>query len=448
MSFVDCELAILRSNVKEIETKQSKELANSKEIMEMVVVVEEFLRKRRLICYGGTAVNNILPKDVQFYNKELEIPDYDFYSPNALEDAKILADIFHEKKFSDVQATAGVHHGTYKVFVNFVAIADITFLHPTIFASMSKEAIELDGILYCPPNFLRMNMFLELSRPAGDVSRWEKIYKRMTLLNEHYPFEIPHKCDRIDFKRKTKSTRLYDETKEALIDNGVVFFGGFSDRLYSQFMPKHRRNMVKKISGFDVLSDNYEHCANVLIERLHRKGFNAVKKHYDGVGDITPNRFEVNVGKDTIVSIYKPIACHSYNLITVDKREIKVATIDTILSLYLAFYYSDQPNFSKERLLCMSKFLFEMQKDNRGLRKRFSMDCYGTQTTLESIRTEKMRKFEELRDKRGTTEYDEWFLKYVPGRKLSVQTKKRKSHSKPKRRKPKRRTVKNRSLFG
>ena len=32
-----------------------------------------------------------------------------------------------------------------------------------------------------PPNYLRMAMYLELSRPDGDVSRWEKVLKRLTL---------------------------------------------------------------------------------------------------------------------------------------------------------------------------------------------------------------------------------------------------------------------------
>jgi len=59
---------------------------------------------------------------------------------------------------------------------------------------MSKEAIKINGILYSPPNFLRMNMYLELSRPEGDVSRWEKIFKRLTLLNKHYPFAISADC--------------------------------------------------------------------------------------------------------------------------------------------------------------------------------------------------------------------------------------------------------------
>ena len=31
-----------------------------------------------------------MPKHAQFYNREIEVPDYDFYSPHALDDAKEL----------------------------------------------------------------------------------------------------------------------------------------------------------------------------------------------------------------------------------------------------------------------------------------------------------------------------------------------------------------------
>ena len=43
---------------------------------------------RKLVCYGGTAINALLPPDDQFYDMSIELPDYDFFSPNALKDAK------------------------------------------------------------------------------------------------------------------------------------------------------------------------------------------------------------------------------------------------------------------------------------------------------------------------------------------------------------------------
>jgi hypothetical protein len=39
----------------------------------MIKIVEDFIIRKKLICYGGTAINNILPERDQFYNKG-EIP--------------------------------------------------------------------------------------------------------------------------------------------------------------------------------------------------------------------------------------------------------------------------------------------------------------------------------------------------------------------------------------
>ena len=39
---------------------------NSKEVQTIIEIVENFIKKKDLICYGGTAINNILPKEDQF----------------------------------------------------------------------------------------------------------------------------------------------------------------------------------------------------------------------------------------------------------------------------------------------------------------------------------------------------------------------------------------------
>ena len=81
---------------------------------------------------------------------------------NAMDDAKKLADIYYKAGFDEVQASAGQHYGTYKVYVNFIPIADITQLSGEIFKNIRKEAIRVAGIYYAPPNFLRMAMYLSL----------------------------------------------------------------------------------------------------------------------------------------------------------------------------------------------------------------------------------------------------------------------------------------------
>ena len=435
MNFQECELAILRSAVDKAEERSGRAVANSGEVKKIINIVENFIRRKKVICYGGTAINNILPKADQFYNTEIEIPDYDFFSPSALNDSKELTDDYVKAGFLEVEAKSGQHKGTYKVFVNFIPVADITFLHKELYKSVRKEAIKVDGILYAPPNYLRMSMYLELSRPAGDVSRWEKVLKRLTLLNKNYPLKSKH-CDDIEpFQReminKEDEDKIFEITRNSFINQGVVFFGGYAISLYLQYMPRHLHKKLEKIPDFDVLSEDPKKTAEILRERLKDAGYKTVKIiKRNEIGEIVAPHYQIMVGADTIAFIYKPIACHSYNIITVDREKVKIATVDTMLSFYLAFLYSDRNYYDSERIVCMAQFLFEVQQRNRlqqkGLLKRFSISCYGHQETVEEMRAEKAEKFKELKDykKKQSTEYDEWFLRYRPADDLSFKEKK------------------------
>ena len=83
-------------------TKNSKLIFKEKKekfkLDKIFKIVEEFMIENKLICYGGTALNNILPVDKQFYDYDYYSPDYDFFSPNAIQHVKELAIIFKKKK--------------------------------------------------------------------------------------------------------------------------------------------------------------------------------------------------------------------------------------------------------------------------------------------------------------------------------------------------------------
>ena len=394
--------------------------------MKIIEIVEEFIAKKRLICYGGTAINNILPKQVQFYDRSVEIPDYDFFSPNALKDAKELADLYYVRGYDEVEAKAGMHPGTYKVFVNFLAVADITFLHPTLFASLKEEAIRISGIYYAPPNYLRMSMFLELSRPNGDVSRWEKVIKRINLLNRFFPLKSEKPCHLIDFQRKmdvkinrTESENIYYIVRDSFIDQGLVFLGGYGTAMYSKYLAERERRQVERIPDFDVLAEDPEKSATIARDRLHEAGYKKIRLiQHTSLGEVIPEHVEIVVNGDTIAFLYKPLACHSYNKMQAGPKEVLIATIDTMLSFYLAFIYANKPYFNRDRILCMAMYMFHVEQKNRleqkGLLKRFSLSCYGKQDTMEEIRATRAKKFEEWKRDRSNPEFEEWFLKYDP----------------------------------
>lgn len=440
-SFEDCELAILRSAVDKIEKSKGLQKLRSESIKNIIHIVENFIKESKCICYGGTAINNILPEHDQFYNKDVEFPDYDFYSPNALEHAKQLADIYYHAGFEEVEAKSGVHTGTYKVFVNFIPVADITQMDSNIFSSVKKNSLLIDGILYCPPNFLRMSMYLELSRPKGDVSRWEKVLKRITLLNKHYPLKVPlcsnNHVQRIFDDKTYHSENIFTTLKEIFIKEHVVFFGAMANRLYSQHMPSHIRENVEKIPDFDVLSENPQHTSEVVKAKLQESGIKKVtiQKHKH-VGELVAEHYEIIVGKDTVAFIYEPLSCHSYNIITIKKQKVRIATIDTMLSFYLAFLYSKRPYFNTDRILCMCQYLFIVQEKNRlnqkGLLKRFTMSCIGTQNTIEDIRAQKSELFNQLKANRNSNEFEKHFLKYSPMEHIVVKSKKTRKRVKSK----------------
>jgi hypothetical protein len=267
-------------------------------------------------------------------------------------------------------------------------------------------------------------MYLELSRPAGDISRWEKVLKRLALLNKNYPVTSIN-CNDMDFQRemedKTNEDEIYENVKNTLVNQGVVFFGGYAISLYSQYMPKHLQKKLEKIADFDVISHEPKTTAEIIMERLKDIGVTKTKIIYHNqIGEIIPEHYEVRIENDTVAFIYKPIACHSYNIIKIHGQKVKIATIDTMLSFYLSFLYTNRDYYNEfsERILCMSKFLFDVQQKNRlqqkGLLKRFSIICYGHQDSIEEMRAQKAKKFKELQAKKGPRDYEEWFLNYKP----------------------------------
>ena len=434
MTFDQCELAVLRHAVDNIEKKVGKKLIKNPKIQQIISIVENFLRLKRRVCYGGTAINNILPESDQFYDKSVELPDYDFFSPSPMEDAIHLADIYKKEGFDEVEAKAGAHSGTFKVFVNFMPVADITFTEKALYKRVSKDAMIIDGISYTAPDYLRMLMYLELSRPQGDASRWEKVLKRLTLLNKNFPLKAKN-CDIKDIQRlfnndsrdkyaagsTLSSAEIFDTVREIIIRNGCIFFGAYANRLHLKKMPKLKREKIKKIPDFDVLSDKPAEIAERIKSTLKAAGVKKIKiSQKPGIGEIIAPHYEVSVDGNTIIFLYEPMACHSYNIVHYKGQKIRIATLDTMLSFYLAFYYVNRPYYDPKRILCMCDYLYKTQEKNRlqqkGLLRRFSIDCYGEeQHTKEKSRAKKSEMYEKLKNKRGTDEWNWWFLRYVPG---------------------------------
>lgn len=421
MTFQDCELAILRHSVDKSDKHKKRKTAENPSVTTMIEIVESFLRnnQKECICYGGTAINNLLPEKKRFYDKTIDVPDYDFYAVNALEIAMDLADLFFAEGYIEVEAKAGVHRGTFKVFVNFMPIADVSTMAPKLFHAILKEAKIIGGISYAPPNFLRMSMFLELSRPRDNVSRWEKVFKRMELLNESYPLKKTS-CKLKPQKKVPLPPEIKLALRDAFAKEEVVFLGGYALSEYSKYVvnPRYKR-WFADYDSFDVLAsfDTAKIIQQKVAALMPAKNVRLL--HHSTLDEIIPEHIEIRVGDAALAFIYRPLSCHSYNRILLENDvTVRIATIDTMLSFYLAFMYANKPYMQPDRILCMASFLFDIQQQNRlaqtGVLRRFSLSCYGKAITLEDIRAKKNEMYQRLRHNKYSREYQKWFLQYRP----------------------------------
>ena len=105
MSYVSILEDAIETNEKIQKKQKKKSLQN-----DIIKILENFIREKGLVCYGGIAINSILPSSKKFYDKKLDIPDYDFFSPNALEDAKELALLYARTGYENVEAKSALFH--------------------------------------------------------------------------------------------------------------------------------------------------------------------------------------------------------------------------------------------------------------------------------------------------------------------------------------------------
>ena len=59
MTFEEKELELLRKSVDIAEKKLGKKIKQSNDVDNIIKILEDFLRRKKVVCYGGTAINNI-----------------------------------------------------------------------------------------------------------------------------------------------------------------------------------------------------------------------------------------------------------------------------------------------------------------------------------------------------------------------------------------------------
>uniref|UniRef100_A0A6C0JPZ4 Poly(A) polymerase catalytic subunit domain-containing protein n=1 Tax=viral metagenome TaxID=1070528 RepID=A0A6C0JPZ4_9ZZZZ len=376
--------------------KNKKEMFTKPKIFNLI---ENYISKKELICYGGTAINAHLPTNKKIY-EYIDIPDYDCYSSDAINDAKTLSNIL-AKYSENVEVKSAMFKGTYKIFINFISIVDFTQMNNDIFTNLHKKSIKIDGLLYAPPNYLKISLYQELSRPLGDISRWDKLSERLSLLNESHPLyiqnaKIPEKTlpDTVEFLTINKF--IINEIK---LNNWVVF-GDFGLHYYLKYFPKKYLSKSNKLKTPYILVEN-------LKDVLNKLNFKYTIKQYSY--KIINDMYQIIYNGHPVLYVFITDSCQSYNTF----NGFNIASIDTILCIYYALSFIDIPFINKHTILSYCYLLHNINTKS-GVCRRFHMPCVGTQETYEHIRKLRDKKYQIYKKTGSKKIFKEYFFQYKP----------------------------------
>ena len=381
----------------EAQKKIDHESAHDPQIIKSIEVVENFLRKRHRLCYGGQAINAHLPKAYQFYDPEYSVPDYDFFTPSQKSDLLLLVKDLRAAGFVEIYVREGMHEGTFKIYVDYVPVADMTAIDPSLYRILSRREYRMNGISYLDANTLRMMMYLELSRPAGEVSRWGKVYERLVLFNE---FASRPPCRIKPMAAHSLSVEQVSFTLSFMVEHQRVFAGADLISFYDHTLrtrTKRSKWVLTTKRPLLFYSPTPEEDAEHLMKAFHQlEGDTGARRSkmrivsYDSKGvEVLPSMKIIVRGKQPLVFLIRQTACHSYVTFPLDRdRSLLIASMDTLITLYFSLGLIRSAYFDMGSMECVANHVVQLSiqsRDRSGPFPFISITCQGHQQSVTSL---------------------------------------------------------------
>lgn len=394
-------------------------------------VVKRFLITKKLVLYGGMAMDMAFRlKGSRLYDPaDNKLEDYDFYSPNPIEDAYELADILHKEGFPEVNAINALHVTTMRVRLGTKNVADISYIPPNIFKKLpTLNFKDTNGDVYTiiNPIFQRIDLHESLTEPVRDApmevyfNRFAKDIKRFKMLDEMYPVtakksamklvdvNVPNLTDvlwvgyvsyAIHYKQLTElletSPKLQEKYRDQYGQLVSLSITSIDGELYVQ-APKPTLSMY---------SDEFE---TTLIE-LNKIYPKATTKYYNTYLDRSrPRMIRLTKSKTEIEIFDNARSTKTYIDVNIDKIPIKGASIQLTLMYFL------QRHFEHDESLLFYNSTLELLK----LTELILVD-------MASEKPENLRKafLDKQMDKLTMFICKQWYGKYNLGDSFSIQMK-------------------------
>lgn len=182
-------------NSKTLEKSLYSNNENHSCVVNALSIVENFIKKNKLILVGGIAIDFALRLKGDSIYPEDELADYDFFSPTHYLHAYELAEELCKLEYPLISSINAMHPTTMRVRIGGTAIADITYMPKELFDKM--PTLYFKGFKFVHPHYQMISQHRSLSFPysgvpfTDNVGRFLKDMSRYSLLLKYYPFEMP-----------------------------------------------------------------------------------------------------------------------------------------------------------------------------------------------------------------------------------------------------------------
>jgi hypothetical protein len=291
-----------------------------------------------------------------------------------------------------------MHEGTTKIYINYTPVADISAIDPNLYRMFKEHAVKVHGITFMDVNSLRMMMYLELSRPKGEVERWTKVYERLLLLDMVLP---PKSCP------PTKATNriplpIYRTVLRYVMRQGRVIAGASVVGAYRESLRRPLKAEWLFTEAMPLIVYAPEGGADEIEGLKELLGPVRIRK-FKGTGDVVPAMTMVDYYGWPVVLYVQESACHAYNTLELKDGEfVKIASLDTLITLYLSIMISGKKTlkrFFPQSILCMANQCIELNNYMRRYpgRSQFpfiTLSCSGYQKGLPTLLREKVARIQ------------------------------------------------------
>lgn len=333
----------------------------------------QFLKKEKVLMYGGNAINDLMPKKLKFY-EEQSLPDIDIFAVNAEQVASRIVKQFQKLGHTYTSYNEALHENTFKVFVEGIQILDITNMTPALYKKLSVGKIKGDhGLYIANPDFLRMTLHLMMSQPFN-AYRWPKVYKRLVYFYKTFPMKP---CA---LEQKSKTSREVDPTlvatfKEWAYKNDFVFFSGPEVTKHYEGSPSCDKRSIFAATD-DVVKTAQDFLLNIPHD-VRTENKITISDIIRGDNMFVDDHVIIKCNGRTVFAIYKTEECLSY--INIKSEKMRMASFHTMCEIYMNMAFVDKSQYVK----CMARFLGSMQTQllkkshKKAVFDQFVLECYG-----------------------------------------------------------------------